>query len=333
MKMESVRSLKQELRERVLHPLVNRDLDRRRLGVRAMRQEKYVRPKTLALGVSTVNARASEYQLAVRVQHPLLWDSPEMQSICKEARNEVDVRFVGFVHPLQAPWYQERCSPVRIGCSVGHYEVTAGTLGAFVKDRQTGKLQILSNNHVLAAENQGKIGDDILQPGKYDNGVNPKDAIARLTRFVPIDFSGANSVDGAISDLTDTSQFDARSLDRRGKLAGGGTAPLTYAEKVYKVGRTTGLTEGVVTAVEVDNISVTYDQSTATFDSQIEVRSTGNNSFAAGGDSGSLVFDERNLAIGLIFGGTLQEGSGSSGLVYVNPLDTVLNDLNVDLLW
>lgn len=333
MRIESVRSLKQEIRERILSPLVTQDLDRRRLGVRAFELDAPVRPKTVALGVSMGHSESGEYQLAVRVQHPLLWDAPEIRSINEAAKGEADIRFIGSVRPLQAPWYQERCKPLRIGCSIGHYQITAGTLGAFVQDRATGAIQILSNNHVLAAANHGKPGDDILQPGRYDDGSAPKDAVASLTRFVPIDFNGVNFVDGAVADIKGSMAYRAQLIDSRGTLMGGRTSPFTGPETVYKIGRTTGLTKGIITAIEVDNVSVSYDQGSALFDSQLEVQGSDDITFAAGGDSGSLVFDENNLAVGVLFGGTLQEGQGNPGLVYVNHLDSVLNQLNVDLLW
>jgi hypothetical protein len=192
---------------------------------------------------------------------------------------------------------------------------------------------VLSNNHVLADENRGRAGDDILQPGRYDHGKNPKDTVAILTRFVPLDFDGINHVDGAVADIAALVHFDAQSLDSRGNLLGGRTSPITGRENVYKIGRTTGLTKGVITAIEVDNVSVSYDQRSAVFDSQIEIQGVADDTFAAGGDSGSLVVDENNLALGLLFGGTLQEGVKNPGLVYVNHLDTVLNQLKVDLLW
>ena len=40
------------------------------------------------------------------------------------------------------------------GISVGHYKVTAGTLGCFVKDEKD-KVYVLSNNHVLGNTNKG----------------------------------------------------------------------------------------------------------------------------------------------------------------------------------
>lgn len=76
------------------------------------------------------------------------------------------------------------------GVSIGHYRVTAGTLGAIVRDRLTGEYLILSNNHVLANSNDASIGDNILQPGATDRGVNPSDVVARLERFTPLQYIG-----------------------------------------------------------------------------------------------------------------------------------------------
>jgi hypothetical protein len=57
--------------------------------------------------------------------------------------------------------------PLRIGGSVGHFKITAGTLGCFVRARIGDALHILTNNHVLADENRAKVGDAILQPGAF----------------------------------------------------------------------------------------------------------------------------------------------------------------------
>ena len=76
------------------------------------------------------------------------------------------------------------------GVSLGHYKITAGTLGTIVTDRATGQKLILSNNHVIANSNDAQVGDPILQPGPTDGGQNPADMVARLERFVRIRFPG-----------------------------------------------------------------------------------------------------------------------------------------------
>jgi len=92
---------------------------------------------------------------------------------------------------------QGRFRPAPGGVSVGHYSITAGTLGKWVKYDDV--YHILSNNHVLANSNNASIGDNIIQPGKYDDGINPDDKIAELSNFIPIDFSGTNLVDAALA--------------------------------------------------------------------------------------------------------------------------------------
>src|SRR5437899_12519168 len=81
--------------------------------------------------------------------------------------------------------------------SVGHPAITAGTIGARVRDA-LGHVYILSNNHVLANSNGASIGDPEYQPGPFDGGT-AADQIATLTDFQAIDFSGANNtIDAAI---------------------------------------------------------------------------------------------------------------------------------------
>jgi len=333
MRIESVRALKQEIHEHIIGAMLGDDLHRRRLGVRAIQLDGPILPKTFALGVARHPSKRSEYVLAVRVQHPLLWAGGEVQTIVKKAQKEVDIRFVGNIQPLMCSPYQGLCRPLTIGCSIGQLRVTAGTLGAFVQDRDAGTVQILSNNHVLANENRAKRGDPIVQPGRFDHGRTPADTVAHLSRYVSLLWGQPNFVDCAVATIGSTASFDVGLLDQRGRLAGGRTAPIDGPETVHKIGRTTGFTTGMISAVEMDNITISYDQGTALFDSQIEIQGQGDGPFAAGGDSGSLVFDENHLAIGIIFGGTLQGANNKMGFTYVNPLDLVLNQLNVDLLY
>lgn len=70
------------------------------------------------------------------------------------------------------------------GVSTGHFKVTAGTLGAIVRDKNTGERLLLSNNHVFANSNDAQLGDAILQPAAMDGGQNPADMVARLERYV-----------------------------------------------------------------------------------------------------------------------------------------------------
>jgi len=332
LQIESVRALKQEIRETIVRPLMAQDTVRRSLGVSARRLNGPAWPRTFALGIVKPSGQTTQFRLALRVQHPMLLHSPHLQAIVDRAKGEVDVQYIGPIRKQQVPWYQDRCSPLKIGCSIGQVNVTAGSLGAFVRDPATGVVHILSNNHVLADENRGNPGDSILQPGVYDNGVDPTDRVATLARFIPLVFQGTNLVDCAIASIDNGNPFDSTTLDGFGQLAGLRTAPLTAQEVARKIGRTSGPTAGSVMAIELDNVSVDYDQGSAVFDSQIELQGAAGVPFSQGGDSGALIVDDANEAFALLFAGSSQGGPDNLGFTYANPLATVLTQLKVDLL-
>jgi len=108
------------------------------------------------------------------------------ESVPKEVDGvKTDVVEIGYVRAYDSP--RDRYRPeIPSGVSIGHYKITAGTLGTIVTDRTTGEKLILSNNHVLANSNDSLVGDAILQPGTADGGNNPADMVARLERFVTL---------------------------------------------------------------------------------------------------------------------------------------------------
>lgn len=96
-----------------------------------------------------------------------------------------DVIAVGELRAQQSPRLRFRPT-IPGGVSIGHYRVTAGTLGAVVRHRETGERLILSNNHVLANSNDAAINDGIIQPGMIDGGIASADVIAQLAQFIPL---------------------------------------------------------------------------------------------------------------------------------------------------
>ncbi len=68
-----------------------------------------------------------------------------------------------------------------IGVSSGAQGFATGTLGARVTDGTN--VYALSNNHVFASINSGRVGDPILQPGAGDGGSDPADRIGTLHAF------------------------------------------------------------------------------------------------------------------------------------------------------
>ena len=285
-------------------------------------------PPSVALGVAPMKRG---YQLAVRIQKRAFEDSREVDHFTKKARGEANVRYVGRVSKRATPWYRQRQRPLLIGCSLGHLGVTAGTLGCFVQRRAGDGLRVLSNNHVLANENRGKRGDAIVQPGRLDGGIAPGDVVATLSEMVRLKKHEVNFVDCALGELAPNLVAEPAKLRGLGKLAGLGEAFVDEGTEVAKIGRTTGLTRGRVTAFELDNVVISFDLGNLRFDNQIEIEGAGDGPFSDGGDSGSLIVDRDRRAIALLFAGSDQGGANGQGLTYANPLHAVLEALKVDL--
>lgn len=185
---------------------------------------------------------------------------------------------------------------------------TVGTLGCLVsKGAGTGlKTYVLSNNHVIALSNTAPIGSLILQQGQGDGGANPGDGIANLSNFIPVNYSGGNNtVDCAIAEVINTSLVTP-SIITIGNITG--IAAAVINDFVQKSGRTTGYTTGTITAVNVTSNVNFGSFGTATFIHQIAATK-----MSDPGDSGSIVLDNQNRVIGLLFAG--------------GPASTLMNDI------
>ncbi len=325
MNLDSARELKQMLATGVL---ANATTGLRAIAAQPMDQADQP-PRSLALGIAPAG---QGFRLAVRVQKRAMEGSRELAAIIKHAKGEVDVRYIGRVVKRAAVNLRARHRPLIIGCSTGHFKITAGTLGCFVKSRAGGGgLAMLSNNHVLANENAAKKGDAILQQGRFDGGQDPADIVAKLTNFIRLKKRGTNFVDCAFAEIDAGITTANNKLAGLGKLKGLGAAILDAGTKVAKLGRTTALTRGQVTAFELDNVIIGYDIGDLRFDDQIEIDSGTTQPFSMGGDSGSLIVDADLRAVALLFAGADQGGSHGQGVTYANPLHSVLDALKLDL--
>ncbi|MEX0788323.1 MAG: hypothetical protein WD906_01875 [Anaerolineales bacterium] len=260
-----------------------------------------------------------------------------------------DVMEVGYLRALVAR--TDRARPAPGGVSIGHYQVTAGTLGAVVRDRTTGRRLILSNNHVLANNNAASPGDAILQPGAIDGGRDPLDRIAQLERFAPIAFVEEPSSCGVANAVVVIGNSIAMALGSKHRLSAhrydpqatnrvdaalalpiddgavsdeildigvpAGTTSAELAMRVRKSGRSSGFTTGEVTVIDA-TVTVGYGEKSARFEGQIV-----SGPMSQPGDSGSLVMSADSLlAVGLLF-------AGSQQATIFNPIDAVVNALGI----
>ncbi len=243
------------------------------------------------------------------------------------------MRYVGSVNKRSKLWYRQANRPLLMGCSIGHLAVEAGTLGCFVRDRESGDVLVISNNHVLAREGMAHLGDAVLQPALADGGDESRHMVGRLARFQPLVTEGVNQVDAAVASLQEDVDHDLRTLSGLGQLVGLGDSLLDGGMEVAKIGRTTGVTRGRVTAFELDNVVVHFERGALRFDRQVEIEGSDSAPFSRAGDSGALIVDRDLRAIALLFAGTDFGGANGEGLTYAHSLVSVLDSLAVDLLF
>ncbi len=231
--------------------------------------------------------------------------------------------------------------PIQLGTSGGNLNddsaqfCCSGTLGALVQDKN-GKLYVLSNNHVLARTNRGRKREPITQPGLVDANcfLTSNDSVAALTKRVGLHFGGhsQNVIDAAIAEII------PGQVDPSGNILGIGALNASIVEPtvgmaVKKSGRTSGVTQGTIAAVDVA-LLVSYDKicgvgsKTALFAHQIRITPGGFGDFSDGGDSGSLVVEDVATcprAVGLLF-------AGGTGETFANPIADVLSKFKVNMV-
>ena len=260
---------------------------------------------------------------------------------------------------IKAQGFIARERPIRPGISVGHYNITAGTLGAVVYSSIHNAEFLLSNNHVFADTNAGLYGDPIYQPGPYDGG-DEADKVATLTSAVEIGFGpkppdNGDDVCSIATAYAKVGNTLAKALGRKTRVVvakqldttdnwinyvdaalarpvvdvakeiknvGAVITQSVDAEiglSVMKSGRTTEVTTGEIVLTNA-TVKVDYGKDVpAIFDKQII-----SGYMSKGGDSGSLLITDepQPKAVGLLF-------AGSNVATIYNPIDLVLEAFSV----
>jgi hypothetical protein len=216
--------------------------------------------------------------------------------------------------------------PAEPGCSVSHFRVTSGTLGCLVKDDK-GALYILSCAHVLS-DKSGSPNDPIVQPGTSHGGAPPADCLAKLTRQIPL-MSGDCLADAAIAEVIDCASVTPliRYIGSKPRatrtLKGVGI-------NVQKSGDETNHTVGVVIGLRGRVGPLTINGVPNIFFNNTIITS----GMSKGGDSGAILLDFPQNAIGLLFGGqefTSKTKETTVVASWYSPINGVLKALGVHL--
>jgi endonuclease G len=178
---------------------------------------------------------------------------------------------------------KKRVDPIQPGVSVGHVGVSAGTIGCLVYDISDGTPCVLSNWHVLNGPT-GKIGDEVVQPGVFDDNQIERNRLGRLVRS-HLGHAGDCAIATIDGRQADPEQFDLKvAINRLGEPQLG--------DKVIKSGRTTGVTHGIVrrvdTLVKIDYDDPVGEQEIGCFEIGVDPDAPApDGEISKGGDSGS----------------------------------------------
>lgn len=237
-----------------------------------------------------------------------------------------------------------RQRPAAGGDSISNYRGGAATLGCLVVDQKkiTPKEQqtpyqvylLCDASGLAAAISTPQSGDPILQPGREDGGLPALDAIATLTKWTRP--NGNNSLAGTnlSAAIAQVKNLNDVSPEIRGRGVPKGVRPPVVGMSVAGVGRTSGLIAGTVLAIEASE-SIPWPIAQV-----VAPENTGDGSgyyavlfgdlivttpMVAAGDSGMVLLDDDNYAIGLGFAG------GDQYSLFI-PFEKILKRLEVELV-
>lgn len=217
--------------------------------------------------------------------------------------------------------------PMISGISFGAVDVSAGTLGGVVYDKETNLKYLLTNEHVVSASNN--LDPEwppkyhyMIQPGSYDGG-NAVDHHAGNLKKV----GGMKQavLEGQTCDIDAALVIPSRDIidDELwgiGKIEKYKHVEVVEDDEIIKSGRTSGVTTAFVCSVDVSANIHNIWGGAAHMEHLIRTKT----SFLEGGDSGSIVYKKNTMEpVGLAF-------AGSSLISLIIPAETISKEFGVD---
>jgi endonuclease G len=199
-----------------------------------------------------------------------------------------------------------------------------GTLGAIVRDVETGAYMVLTNWHVLYGTRVARANRPVYQPLLLSGSPQP-DVVARVVReHLTVEAPGQLPLDVALAILIDQEGWENNQLGIGG-VTGVGLPKLGM--QVVKSGLVSGITHGVVTGIEGFSKMI-YDFSWPRLIDRVVTISrwpldAGIGLVSNGGDSGAMWLDAAtNQAIALHYAG-LRDGTRAQGMQMTYVLDAL----------
>jgi len=208
-------------------------------------------------------------------------------------------------------------------------EMTTGSIGCFV--RRNGNPGFISNNHVLAGENSGYVGDQIVQPGTFTRSglVGKLEAVVDLLYSPPgsspkLRNVSWNDVDIAFAAVEQGINYSQSYLPKYTLPAFKGFGVARLNENVFKVGQASGLTRGRIVGISTV-VPVRYDNGLCWFRNSFEIVGNSGRPFSQHGDSGAVVVNDIGDIVGVLY-------ATNPPIAYACPIDIALRALHCVLV-
>jgi hypothetical protein len=195
-------------------------------------------------------------------------------------------------------------------------------MGCVVQSRTSGDKYALTCNHVIADLNgAARMVTEVWEPA---SGWAGSSRLGLVADYADIDFypGASNVIDAALALPDSPADIDA-AVRHIGRLSS--INVIGFGAAVKKSGAATGLRDGTY-QYELDAMITYSNGSTALFRDMLGIVGASRN-FAAQGDSGAVVVDDGNAAVGMV----VSVASGID-LTMATPIKPVLDYFNVDLV-
>lgn len=291
-----------------------------------------------------ITRQEGRFTMALLVEKEESWAFGKANELKREQGAHVAVTTVGLAHSaVPEPLPQKPEKRLRPGLSISHFGGWAGTLGCLV-EVGNGEPGAVSASHVLGMNNKAKTGDLVLHPGNPDGGPPLKlYQFGQLADFVllahhsseDLDFL-VNTLDVALVDQISSSRMPSANwvpnpTDPTRRISIKRLLPAEQlfehiGETVYKIGRTTGFTAGILEYTNIQRYPIRLmDRKAYLYSDIAAVANIDRKAFSQPGDSGALVYTGDGEAIGLIVG-------GSDSYTFLSPLAPCLKAVKARLL-
>lgn len=270
-------------------------------------------PHVDAAGDEVINVGLAEGVLSLK----------QAQSLPAEVDGvKIVYHYTGEVRLMKTTDYYD---PLIGGISFGAIDITAGTLGGVVWDKETHQPYLLTNEHVVSdTRNTDPLhppkGHTIIQPGPIDGGSIIAGKLEKVGGMKEAALQDkACNIDAAL--VRPIRGFASEEFWGIGEVINTKHAAAKVGDVIIKSGRTTQVTINTIAALDVSaNIGgIAWNNKSVAMTGLIQTKSA----FVEGGDSGSRVWRQADLApIGLVF-------AGSYWVSFIIPAQTICDVLGV----